>query len=160
MDEEIVTKEKDTVQLKNLNRWLLALVGFIIVWSVGIFFYIDKKPDPTKPPIPVIMIDPTTGKVTNVAHAKIVPTTFVSLPKTTNEVSKPMYEQKDSYEKMDFVIINYFFIAGLVVEKQGDNYTVMYKDYNRVLQRVIVPKEFLLSPTSAMAVNPASLLAP
>jgi hypothetical protein len=160
MDEEIVAKEKDTNQLKNLNRWLLALVGFIIIWSVGIFVYVDQKAETPKPPIPVIMVDPATGKVTNVAHAKIVPPAFVSTPKTTNEIGNPMFEQRGSYEKMDFVIINYFFIAGLVVDRQGDNYTIMYKDYNRVLQRIIVPKELLLFPTSANGVNPASLLAP
>lgn len=159
MDEEIVPKENDSAKLKNLNRWLFALVVFIVIWSVGIFVYIDRKPQPPKPPIPVIMVDPITGKVTNVAHAKIVPPTFASVSKKTNDVN-PMFEQKGSYEKMDFVIINYFFITGLVVERQGDNYTIMYKDHNRVLQRIIVPVELLLSPTAAYGVNPASLLAP
>jgi hypothetical protein len=157
MDEEIVPKEKDVNQLKKLNRLLVALVAFVLVWSVGMFFYIDRKPDAPKPAIPVIMIDRVTGKVTNVEHAKLLPQLP---PAKTNEVGKSMFEQKDSYDKMDFVIINYFMIAGIVVDRTGNDYTIMYKDNNRVLQRIIVPKEFLLSPTAAYGVNPASLLGP
>jgi uncharacterized protein YpmB len=79
---------------------------------------------------------------------------------STNEIAKPMLEQKDSYKKMDFVIINYFFVTGLVVDRQGNNYTIIYKDRNRVLQKVIVPKELLLSPTSEFGEKSALLFAP
>lgn len=151
---------KDTAQLKTLNRWLLGCLVFIIVWSVAIFFYVNKKTE-EKSPIPVIMVDPTTGKITNVSYTNLFPANFVApTPTATNQVVKPMYEQKDSYEKMDFVIINYFFVSGLVVDKNGDNYTVMYRDYNRVLQKIIVPKELLLAPTETAPVNPAALLGP
>lgn len=152
MDEKTVPKEKDHAQLKTLNRWLMALVAFIVIWVAGLYFYIDTETHP-KPPIPVISIDPITGKITNAAQPKL-------LPNSTNTVAKPMFEQKDSYDKMDFVIINYFFISGLVVDRHGNDYTIMYKDSNHVIQKIIVPKELLLSPTSAYAVNPASLLVP
>lgn len=150
----------DTAQLKTLNRWLIGCLIFIIIWSITIFFYVNKRTE-VKSQVPIIMVDQTTGKITNLGYTNLFPSSFVSSPQSpTNEVVKPMYEQKDSYDKMDYVIINYFFIGGLVVDRNGDNYTVMYRDYNRVLQTVTVPKQMLLSPTAAAPVNPAALLGP
>lgn len=156
MDEQI---KKTDAQLKHLNRWLIALVIFIVIWTLGVFIYLYQKPSPPIPPVPFIAIDYSNGKITNSAHTNLFPKSFGGQSKT-NEYVSPLFEQRSSYEKMDFVIINYFFIAGLVVDRQGDNYTVMYKDYNKVLQRIIVPVELLLYPTSSYGVNPASLLAP
>jgi len=154
-----VAKEKDTVQLQNLNRWLIALVAFMLVWTVGIFFFMNSKKLETQlPAIPVISVDPTTGKITNVLHSNLFPKGFTSSPAATN--TTPLFVQKSTYVKMEYVIINYFFVAGIVVDVQGDAYTVMYRDANRCLQKVVVPKELLLVPTSASGVNPASLLGP
>jgi hypothetical protein len=158
MDNKTQAPRPDATQLKNLNRWLIGLVGFMLIWTVGIFAYVDKKPAKEMPPIPVISIDAHTGKITNVAHNKLFPKTFGVPFSPTN--SAPMFVQKDNYEKMDFVIINYFFVAGIVVDNQGGNYTVMYRDANRCLQRIVVPREFLMVPTSAYGVNPTSLLGP
>lgn len=162
MDED-VSKDigKDTAQLKNLNRWLIGLIAFIIIWSVAIIFYVDKKTE-ERLPVPILMFDPSSGKITNMAYSNLFPTNFIANPEPskTNEIVKPLFEQKDRYEEMEFVIINYFFISGMVVERSGNNYTVMYRDYNRVLQKIIVPKEMLLSPTSSAGVNPTALLAP
>lgn len=154
------TPSKDTVQLQTLNRWLIGCVCFIVAWSIALFFYIDKKTQ-DRGPLPVIMVDPTTGKISNPQYTNLFPKNFV-LPSDgkTNDVVKPLYEQKDEYQKMDFVIINYFFIPGLIVDKSGDSYTVMYRNYNRDLETITVPREMLLSPTAAAGVNPASLLGP
>ena len=69
-----------------------------------------------------------------------------------------LYEQKDSYKVEDFVIINYFFIEGIVSSKSGNNYSVMYKGEDGVLQTINVPQSMLLVPTSATYVNPFVLL--
>lgn len=159
MDNKTQAPKPDSTQLKNLNRWLIGLVAFMLIWTAGILAYVDKKPEKEMPPIPVISIDPHTGKITNVAHSRLLPKTINVPFSPTN--SSPMFIQKDNYEKMDFVIINYFFVAGIVVDSQaGGNYTILYKDANRCLQRIVVPREFLLVPTSAYGVNPTSLLAP
>jgi hypothetical protein len=159
MDNKIQASRPDANQLKNLNRWLIGLVAFMLIWTVGILAYVDKKPEKEMPSIPVIGIDPHTGRITNVSHSRLLPKTFSVPFSPTN--SSPMFVQKDSYEKMDFVIINYFFVSGIVVDTQvGGNYTIMYRDANRSLQRVVVPREFLLVPTSAYGVNPTSLLGP
>lgn len=152
---------KDKADLKSLNRWLGILVVFIILWGIGMFFYVEKKTEQVaNRPIPVVMLDPASGKITSIAYTNLVPSSFTA-PAKTNDVSiHPSFEQKKSYENMDFVVINYFFVAGLVVEKNGNNYTVMYKDHNHVLQKTIVPVEMLLSPTSYNGVNPLSLLNP
>jgi len=163
MEEIFVSKDtdKDTIQLKKLNRLAIGLIIFIMIWTVSIFLYIDKKTE-EKPPIPILMIDPSSGKITNMVYSNFFPTNLASQlqPSKTNEIVKPLYEQKDTYDTMEFVIINYFFIGGMVVDKSGNNYTIMYRDYNRVLQKVIVPREMLLTPTSSAGVNPASLLGP
>lgn len=103
------------------------------------------------------MVDAATGKITNSAYSNLFPPQFVS---TNSAGAAPIYEQKGSYDVKDLVIVNYFFVEGIVVDKQGNNYTVMYKDHNRVLQKITVPKEFLLSPTADVKLNPAVLLAP
>jgi hypothetical protein len=158
MDNKTQSAKPDSTQLKNLNRWLIGLVAFMLIWTVGILAYVDKKPEKEMPPIPVIRIDPHTGKITNVAHSKLVPKTSAVKFSPTN--SSPVFVQKDSYEKMEFVIINYFFVSGIVVDSSAGNYTIMYRDANRCLQKIEVPREFLLSPTSAYGVNPTSLLGP
>lgn len=161
MDEH-VSKDigKDTAQLKNLNRWLTGLIAFIVIWTIVIVFYVDKKTE-DQLPVPILMFDPSSGKITNLVYSNLFPTNFIASKELskTNDTVKPLFEQKDRYEKMEFVIINYFFISGLVIDQNDNNYTIMYRDYNRVLQKIIVPKEMLLSPTSS-AVNPTALLAP
>lgn len=153
---------KDAAELKVLNRWLWILIIFMVVWSGALLYNIDKKSDQVSTrPVPVVMMDYTTGKITNILYTNLFLPPFVSgASKKTADTPKPMYEQKESYQRMEFVIINYFFIEGLVLEREGDYYKVMYKDHDRVLQTVTLPKEMLLSPTSYNGVNPFSLQNP
>lgn len=153
----------DANKLENLNRWLIVLVVFIILWTIGIVLYVDQKTEKPNVVPPVAALDLRTGKIVNPSFTNLFPAPIVSPVKPTKTNSPavpPLYEQKQSYEKMEFVIVNYFFVEGLVVDVQGDNYTVMYKDHNRVLQRITVPKELLMAPTPGTSVNPASLIDP
>ena len=143
----------DSHQLKNLNRWLTGLVVFIIIWTIGVLLVIKKK-DESAPYTPVVMVDSASGKITNSTYVNLFPKGIAApvIPKNS------AYQRKEVYQVMDYVIINYFFVEGLVVERNGENYTVMYKDENQVLQKVIVPRELLMSPSPGTVVNPASLI--
>jgi hypothetical protein len=145
----------DSHQLKNLNRWLAGLVVFIIIWTVGVLAVVKKKDEP-QPHTPVVTVNESSGKVTNPTYVNLFPKGIAApvIPKN------PAYQRKEVYQAMDLVIINYFFVEAIVIERNGENYTVMYKDENRVLQKVIVPRELLMSPSPGTVVNPASLISP
>jgi len=144
---------EDTNKLKNLNRWMIVLLVFIIVWSIGILFVFNKPTTTSADTTPIALIDNYFGKINNNNRINLV-----HQKSSTNNIYRAMYEQKTSYELMDFVVINYFFIEGLITEKHGNDYVVMYKDHNRVLRTITVPTELLLVPTSYNVVNPFSLL--
>jgi hypothetical protein len=165
MEDNIVPKDK--TELIILNRWLIVLSVIIIIWAAGIIMYVDKKTSISNHPLPIIMIDVDTGKIidpayTNLFHDSVigmVSKTFnISEVECSTNISKPMFEQKDNYNIGDFVIINYFYVEGIVSEKSGNEYTVIYKDHNHVLQKIKLSKEFLLSPTSRNSISPVSLL--
>ena len=148
----------DSAQLKQLNRWLLLLVVFIAIWSIGVVFYVQKRTEkPESPNIPLVQVDLNSGKITNASHANIVPKPVAGV-----SPSKSVYRQKETYQLMDFVIINYFFVEGMVIEKDknGETYTVLYKNYEGTLQKITVPRDFLIVPSEGTVVNPASLLSP
>lgn len=155
MDEQEIAA--NSAQIKNLNRWLMGLLAFIIIWSVGILIYVQKKADDVTPHVPVVMVDVGTGRVTNNSYANLFPKSIAS---NTMAHAKSAYERKEVYQVFDYVIINYFFVEGMVIERDGENYTVLYKTYDRTLQRIIVPRELLLSPSPGTIVNPASLISP
>jgi hypothetical protein len=155
-------EQSEKATIKVYNRWLAVLIAFIIVYSISMVFFIQKKVDDVINKSPVVMIDPATGllsgpaSLTNLFIPKLMTQPLTTITNAANPQS--LYEQKSVYKIKDFVIINYFFIEGIVVAKDGNNYTVLYKDNNHTLQTIIVPRELLLSPTSAAAVNPFSLI--
>ena len=155
------TVSSDSIKIKQLNRWLILLVVFIVIWTIGLFVYVHNKSEPTiKPHTPVIVVDSATGKITNGTYSNLFPRAMTTPVASTNS-NKPAFEVKEQYQVMDFVVINYFFIEGLIIAKNGnDDYTVMYKDHNRTLQTIVVNRELLLSPSPGTLINPASLLAP
>lgn len=160
---------KEKSEIKILNRCLILITVIIILWAAGIIMYVDKKTDPTisSHPLSIIMIDTNTWKIVDPRYTNFFPETMIgSISKNTNALSikrptniiKPMFENREVYNVKDFVIINYFYVEGIIIEKAGDNYTVMYKDHNHVLQCITISKDFLLSPTSRNSISPFSLL--
>jgi hypothetical protein len=158
----------DTLEIKTLNRWLITLAVVIILWAAGIIMYVDKRTSPSdNHPLPIIMVDADTGKVIDPAytnlfnnslsndHSKPVNMSDVRAP---NNATKSLFEQKEHYNIRDFVVINYFYVEGIVIDRVGDEYIVMYKDHNHVLQKLSISAKFLLSPTSQNSVSPVSLL--
>lgn len=163
------TTKNEKTELKTLNRWLIFLMVIAIIWTAGVLLYVDNRTAPTNHPLPIIMVDSVTGKIVDPAYTNLFITQAIGLPvqnknisnfiEKTNNVTKPMFEQKASYEIKELVVVNYFYVEAIVVTKVGtSSYTVMYKDHNHVLQLVTLPKELLLSPTSQYSVSPVSLL--
>ncbi len=154
MSDESNTENKE---IKNLNRWLIALAIFVTIWSIGIFIYVSQKVEPSDSnPVPPIVMDGSSNKIANIIHTNPIP--FKTLTEN-NLPPQSMYVQKDVYKKNEVVIINYFFVEGIVMDRSGDNYTIMYKDRSGTLQRIIVPKTLLLVPSSYAWMNPAGLIA-
>ena len=158
---------KDKSEIKILNRWLIALAVIIILWAAGIIMYVDKRTSPSNHPLPIIMVDADTGKVIDPAYTNLFVHSLASeVSKNANmsdisapeNATKPLFEQKEFYNIKDFVVVNYFYVEGIIVDRSGDDYTVMYKDHNHVLQKLTLPKELLLAPTSKNSVSPVSLL--
>lgn len=162
--ENIITENS----VKKLNRWLIALVIFMILYSAVMLVIIDQKTEKALQLHPVVMIDPSTMGISSAAYTNLIhPTSLRHLTTTNAPVpepvvspeSKPMFEQRESYEVGDFVIVNFFYVETIVTEKlRGNYYRLMYKDHEHVLQTIVLHRQFLLAPTSYKVVSPVSLL--
>lgn len=158
--------ENEEKRVRRLNRWMIILVSFMVLYSILMLVIIDQKTERAMQlqSHPVVMIDPNTMSITSTAYTNLIHP--VALHNTTNippvpitNSAKPMYEQRDKYEIGDFVVINYFYVEGIIIEKlSGDVYKILYKDHNHTLQKIELHKQFLLYPTSYNVVNPVSLL--
>lgn len=145
---------KNRSEIKSLNRWLIALVVIIIIWAAGIIMYVDKRTSSSNHPLPIIMVDDNTGEIIDPAYTNLF--NYSNINSQSNTI-KPLFEHKDHYNVKDFVVVNYFYIGGIVIDRSGDEYTIMYKDHNKVLQKFTISGEFLLSPISQTSVSPVSL---
>lgn len=141
--------ENDKLNVKLLNKWLIGMVIFVVLWSTMVLIKIDKHPSkdygPATGGIPTLTVSTdVTSKYTN-----FFPSLMVSdiIAKSSN-VGKPLFIRKHSYEIKEFVVIDHFFIKGFIIGKQGLEYKILYQDRNRALQTISLPSEMLLSPSS------------
>lgn len=158
-----VPDDTNQSELNKLNFWLKIIVTLFICWSVGVLYYVKVKTENIiEKDIPVIVIDTQTGKLKNIGYSNLFHPTVISNIFSTNTLNtstpSPMYIQKKTYDVLDFVIVNYFFVEGIVIERDGNNYTIMYKNHEHTLVRTIIPGSMLLVPTSNAGVSPVSLL--
>lgn len=181
METPIQTDTTTEKSIKNLNRWLAILVSFVVFYSAAMLAIIDRKSDIAMQiqTQPVLMIDPMTMGINSTVYSNLVHPSFLRStnvlsnvvtsvkPPTDQNASaalsttapKPMFEQKDSYEVGDFVVVNFFYVEVVVTKKvDKDNYEVMYKNHEHTLSKIVLNKQFLLSPTSYNVVSPVSLL--
>lgn len=164
IDKSKETNEEQT--LSKLNRWLTVIIVFMIIYAVGVLVLIDQKTEDSIKKHPMIMLDMSSSNIDANAFSNFFSTAAANLNKSlpsdsdkTPTPKKPMFEQKESYELGDFVVINFYYTEGIVIENPMKNhYRVMYKDHNHVLQSIVLNKMFLLSPTSAYPVSPTSFL--
>lgn len=122
-------------QIKTLNRWLIFFSVIIILWLSAIILYVDKKTSHNDE----ISIA-TTNNLINVVNSNI----------NTLQTNTFFYK-KDNYKINDIVLINHFFIKGVVIETSQEHCVIMYKDNNNVLQKVVVSKHLLLTSKHSMS---------
>lgn len=155
-------------ELNKLNIIMGIIIVFIIVWGTWRLYQTNLTDDThSESEPPVMIMDYLTGQFTNTSNFILPDLNFsitnqFQIPdsnfKTNVPSVKPYFETKKSYKKMEYVIINYYYVPALVLESDGDDYTVLYRDRNRVLQKITLPREMLLTPTSNYVVDPLSLL--
>lgn len=148
----------DEKKVRSIGVWHFVLMAFIVLWMVGAYIYLDKKSDVTVGSPPVIVLDSSGGvTLTNFFTAG---TNSQMLPALPTVGTKPSYEVKAKYSFGDVVVVKYFYVTGVIIDKSlpvGDSYTVLYKDHNHVLQKVVLPRTMLMTPTDG-SFSPVSLL--
>ena len=135
----------------------ILLVVFIVVWMVGSNLYLNHQVSSVKPQ-PIVVLDSAGGINLFSNLFRIGNTNFQF--KTASKISVPRYEIKDKYSYGDVVVIKYFYIEAVVLDKtqpSGDVYTVLYKNHNHDLQKIALPRTMLMMPSDGI-VNPAALL--
>ncbi len=150
----------DEKKVRTFGIWHFILVAFIIIWMVGAYTFLKEKVDVTYDASPIIVLDSggNINLLTNLFEPQLK-TNAVKSQTETNAMTMPSVVVKPEYHYGDIVIIKYFYVEGVVLGKSavGDDYTVVYKDHNHVLQKISLPRTMLLSPTNG-ALNPISLL--
>jgi hypothetical protein len=145
---DVVSEEK---KLKSINLWYILLLSFILIWVAGAYIFLYKKTDAAylNPP-PIVLVEGLEGvsqkTFTNIFQINQTNTSNIISDVTT----KPLFETKDHYELGDVIVVRYFYIKGVVIDRSypgGDTYTVLYKDHGHTLRTIKLPKEFLMTPT-------------
>lgn len=125
--------------LKNLNEssnsnhsnshlWHLLLLVLMVSWVAGSYLYLNHQSKENKE----INIEET---LTNL---------FPSIPQQPSHLR---FRVKEKYEIGEIVFVKFFRIQAVIIEPVNtENYVVLYRDRNYVLQRVTLPKEMLLVP--------------
>ena len=151
----------DKTKLKRLNVWLGILVVSIILWTIGIFVYMEKRiTSVIAKTIPLVLVNTSTGKIDSTLYSNMFPANMVSSNTNvlTNTIASHIFKERTEFDQYEMVIIKYFYIPALVMEKSNNKYILIYKDHNHILQPITLPIEMLLSPSSSDFVNPISLL--
>lgn len=119
-------------QVKQINTYICMLVLITILWAIVSFWYISEKQ---------ISIPKFIDTLTN-------PTNEVVTGGTSTNISIKPTDQ--SYNKHDIVIIKFFFIEGIIIEKTKDLYVILYKDQHNVLQKITLPEDLLFKPSAEL----------
>ena len=150
MNDQLIPQSDQYIEksIKKLNRWLIGLIVFIIVYSLLVLYIITPTIVPDNHSNISMGIDSIS--YSNINNPVILQTNLISLVITNiTPVFSTMFTQKDSYEIGDFVIVNFFYIEGIIIEKISTNrYKVLYRNNFRALTTVVLRKELLLVPVS------------
>ena len=151
----------DKTKLKRLNVWLGILVVSIILWTIGIFVYMETRiTSVIAKTIPLVLVNTSTGKIDSTLYSNMFPANMVSSNTNvlTNTIAPHIFKERTEFDQYEMVIIKYFYTPALVMEKSNNKYILIYKDHNHILHTITLPIEMLLSPSSSDLVNPISLL--
>lgn len=150
----------DEKKVRSFGIWQFLLVTFIVLWMVGAYVFLEQKTRSNSTTIPVVVLDNVNG-VDFSNFTKIGSNTSTIYFTKKNELNnRPDFECKDNYSMGDIVVVKYFYVEAVVIDKSlpsGNAYTILYKDHNHVLQKIILPKEMLMAPAEGV-LNPVSLL--
>lgn len=155
-----VESVSDEKKVRSISVWHFLLMAFIVVWMVGAYIYLDQKSDANVAAPPVVVLDTADGiNLTNLFQSS---PTNMQLVKRTSDPSKPskaMFELKPKYSLGDVVVVKYFYVEAIVVgtPAMGDEYIILYKDHNHTLQKISLPRMFLMAPAEGV-LNPVSML--
>lgn len=144
-------ESSDEKKVRSVNFWYIVLVVFIVVWMGGSFLYLNHKTHDLANNPPVTIIDAAGGiDLSNLSKIG------------TNQIpgKSSLFTVKETYTFGDTVIIKYFYVKAVVLDKAaalGDSYNLIYKDHNHVLQKITLPREMLLAPMEG-TLPPSSLL--
>lgn len=152
-----ISETPDEKKIRSINFWHFILILFIILWMGGAYIYLNKKVDVINHPPLVLIGDAASGiDMTNFFKANPTNTQLFS----TNGTNRPLFYSKDEYQFGDIVVVKFFYVEAIVIEKSGptsDDYDILYKDHDHVLQRISLPAKMLMVPADGM-LNPVSLL--
>ena len=83
-------------ELSKLNKYIILLVVFTILWSIGLLIFVKEEITESKKSAPIVMVDVNTGEVLNSAYTNLLPT-VIGLENTATNSIVPLYEQKGSW---------------------------------------------------------------
>lgn len=136
----------DERKVRNINIWHFFLIAFIVIWVTGAYFCLSKKPDLS---LTNSLLDSKPTNFENLFTFFPTNNSFIHRGQSlTNPLSASIFYTKHSYKPGDVVIVKYFHVQAVILEKVGqDSYCIIYKDHNHVLQKIVLPKIFLLFPS-------------
>ena len=141
LQKKLNTETPDEKKVRHFNYWYLLLIGFIVVWMVGSFIYLNPKTYDVTSNSPVTILDAAGG------------INLSALTQTETNYTKATLQcvVRDHYVFGDIVIIKFFQIRAVVLDKaatSSDSYNIIYKDHVHTLQRITLPRAMLLSPAN------------
>lgn len=153
----------DEQKVRSINFWHFILISFIILWVAGAYIYLEKKTDVSLTRPPVILLDSGNAlDMTNFFSVSATNTTLFQkqLGGTNTPQLNDMFQVREKYFFGDVIVVKYFYVEALILGKTSstsDEYDILYKDHNHVLQKISLPREMLMAPASGL-LNPMSLL--
>ena len=143
-------KSKEGGDEKNIrySRILYMLViAFVISWMSGVYFYLKDRFD-----IPHIKDVAVSDNGTNYTIGEFY--SFDEWRTNPPYLTSTDYTILEKYNIGDIVMIRYFFIEGVIMDRSiptGDNYSVLYKDKNYALHKITLPRKMLMIQKSRVS---------
>ena len=148
----------DERKLRSVNFWYVLLLSFIIVWMCGAYLYLYTKTENSASP-PIVLIEGGGVDLNSISNLFSVN----APPVSTNDLkgAKPLFVTKEDYSIGEVVIVKYFYVEAVVIDKSipnGSAYTLLYKDHNHTLRTIKLSKTLIMAPADTGSLNPVSLL--
>ena len=149
----------DEQAVHSFGIWHFMLIAFIVTWMLGAYIILEQKSEHIIDNPPVIVLDEA-GQINMMSNMFTLGTNrqlFPPVGAATND--SPKFEVRQKYNYGDIVVVKYFYIEAIVIEKYsvGDKYIILYKDHNHQLQTISLPRTMLMAPAEGV-LSPVSML--